>query len=122
MSPAKGYCTLAQVQAWHGGTLSATDQTTVTAWMEFAERVIDADTGNPFLTGPILGEQHGSGVAPDGPFIWTNIIPVASVQQIQGYLRPSAAGQVVPLTLGTDYEVDSLPHGRLWVAAWRYYA
>src|SRR5262245_13112167 len=113
MSPAKGYCTLAQVQAWHGGTLSATDQTTVTAWMEFAEQVIDADTGNPFLIGPITNEQHGVGIPPDGPFVWTKLRRLASVEAVRGYLRPTATNPPLTLALGTDYEVDSLAEGRL---------
>ncbi|HYW24692.1 MAG TPA: hypothetical protein VE953_11050 [Terriglobales bacterium] len=119
---AKGYCTVAQIQAWHGGTLSTADQATVTAWMEFAEQVIDADTGNPFLTGPILGEQHGVGIPPDGAFVWTQLHPLASVEAVRGYLRPTATNPPITLALGTDYEVDSLAQGRIWIGGWQAFA
>jgi hypothetical protein len=115
MPGSKGYCTIAQVQAWTQANVNPPAEAQITAWMEPAEQLIDTATGNPFLEGPVLGEQHVS-----GPLVWTYRRPLASVEAVHGYNRYT--GVITDLSFITQYQVDNLRLGRLWVSPWQAFA
>ena len=72
---ARGYATLAQIAAYYGSALTPAQQTQANLWMEPAEELIDQATGNPFLLGPVVGEQHTR----EGPLVWLKRRPVTDV-------------------------------------------
>jgi hypothetical protein len=112
----KGYAQAHQVEAWYGADLATAQLAQVDAWLETAEQAIDAATGQPFGIGAVTDER----VYPDGPYVYLRHAPIASVQAIHGLHRGSTTQTA--LTLTTQYELDDLATGRLYLPDWRAYA
>lgn len=105
-----------QVGAWYGVALEAAQVAQATAWQEAAEAVIDGATGRAWGGGTVTNERH----TPEGPYLYLDRTPLANdTVTITSYQRGSTTGQA--LTLTSQYEVDDLARGRLYLAGWRAY-
>jgi hypothetical protein len=113
---AKGYAGSAAIERWYGSTLTAAQAGTAAVWADAAEACIDAATNYVFAGGSVAAERHDRD---NGPYVWLKRTPVTSVQTVKGWTHGGTAGTA--LTLTSDYEVEDLTTGRLYLSYWTYY-
>jgi hypothetical protein len=113
---ARGYTTVALVQATLAQSLTAPQLDRCAALIEAAEHEVDRETGKMWLTtSPVSGELH----TVNGPVVYLEHRPVATVTSVQ--IRPASVGQTqATLSAGTDYELIDAENGILLLSGYAY--
>lgn len=106
---AKGYCSVAQVEAHLGLSFTGAQMADCEEKIEAAETHLDEETGRGWLVGVQADEQHRAPFADDA--VWLRYAPVGTVESVTA--RYGQGGPEVLLTDGEDYELVDAGAGKL---------